>query len=115
MALKDVREIAVSVELDKPRTILFDLNAFAELEDVYGSMENTFAAMQAGSMKAARTMLWAGLLHEDENLTPRQVGRLVTMDNMESVLDAISRALLDAMPEDAADEQAQEAAKADPT
>jgi len=98
MALRDVKPIAVSLTLDKPRTLKFDLNAFAELEEIYGSMEQAFAAMQSGSMKAARTLLWAGLLHEDENLTPRQVGALVTLDNMEPVMDAISTALLDAMP-----------------
>jgi hypothetical protein len=112
-ALRDVKPITVSITLDKPRTLRYDLNAFAELEEIYGSMDQAFAAMQSGSMKAARTLLWAGLLHEDENLTPRQVGALVTLDNMEPVMDAISDALLEAMPSgDASDS---EEAPADPT
>jgi hypothetical protein len=65
-------------------------------------------------MKAARSLLWAGLLHEDENLTPRKVGAMVTLDNMEPVMDAISSALLDAMP-DSGDDTEQEEAPADPT
>ena len=99
MALRDVKEIAITIELDKPRTLLFDLNAFSELEDVYGSMDAAFKAMQTGSMKAARTLLWAGLLHEDESLTVRKVGAMVNMRNLESVMDTISTALLGAMPE----------------
>jgi len=99
-SLKDVKPVTVSLVLDKERTIKYDLNAFAELEDTYGSMEQAFAAMQSGSMKAARTLLWAGLLHEDESLTPRKVGALVTLDKLEPVMDAISEALLEAMPED---------------
>lgn len=114
MALKDVKTVAVPLTLDKPRSLVFDLNAFAELEDVYGSMEKAFAAMQSGSMKAARTLLWAGLLHEDKRLTQRQVGGMVTLDNLEAVMGSISQALLEAMPGgDAA--AAPEAEPADPT
>ena len=35
MALHDIREVRIPIELDKPRTLLFDLNAFAELEDIW--------------------------------------------------------------------------------
>ena len=114
MALHDVRETAIPLVLDKPRLVKYDLNAFAELEEVYGSMDSAFKAMQTGSMKAARTLLWAGLLHEEESLTQKQVGGMVTLENMEAVMDVISRALLDAMPEDG-DAPAQEEAPADPT
>ena len=70
MNLHDIKPIAISLMLDKSRTLKFHLNPFAELEEVYGSVERTFAAMQSNSMKAARTLLWVGLPHEDENLTP---------------------------------------------
>ncbi len=100
MALRDVKEMAVSLVLDKPRTIKFDLNAFAVLEDKYGSMEKAFQAMQSGSIKAARTLLWAGLLHEDENLTERQAGGMVTLARMEEVMDSVTKALTEAMPQE---------------
>ncbi len=38
MALKDVKETFVALTLDKPRNLKFDLNAFALLEDTYGTM-----------------------------------------------------------------------------
>ena len=56
MALHDIREVRIPIELDKPRTLLFDLNAFAELEDKFGSLDQAFQKMQAGSVKATRTL-----------------------------------------------------------
>ena len=113
MALRDVKEISVPLQLDRSRTLKFDLNAFSELEEKYGSMEKAFNAMQGGSMKAARTLLWAGLLHEDDKLTERQVGGMVTLENLETVMDSISKALMEAMPQEEAG-QVQEAVPADP-
>ena len=75
MALHDIREVRIPIELDKPRALLFDLNAFAELEDKFGSLDQAFQKMQQGSVKATRTLLWAGLLHEDETLDRAQGGR----------------------------------------
>lgn len=100
MSLQDVRTKATTVVLDQERHLLFDLNAFAELEDRFGSMSNAFTAMQSGSLKAARALLWAGLLHEDESLTERQVGSMVTLDNIGIVMDVIADALASAMPQD---------------
>ena len=99
MALKDIREITIPIELDRPRGLKFDLNAFAELEDKFGSMDAAFQAMQKGSLKAARTLLWAGLLHEDETLTERKVGGLVTLANLSGIMDSITSALTAAMPD----------------
>ena len=99
MALNDIREITVPIELDRPRGLKFDLNAFAELEDKFGSMDAAFQAMQKGSLKAARTLLWAGLLHEDETLTERKVGGLVTLANLSGIMDSITSALTAAMPD----------------
>ena len=113
MALRDVKSVVVPLLLDKPRTIKFDLNAFAELEEKYGSMEKVFSAMRSGSIKAARTLLWAGLLHEDESLTERTVGSLVTLENLNLVMDGITEALTEALPQD--EVAIQENAPADPT
>ena len=99
MALRDIREITVPLELDRLRSLKFDLNAFAELEDKFGSMDAAFQAMQKGSLKAARTLLWAGLLHEDETLTERRVGSMVTLANMSGIMDKITTALTAAMPD----------------
>ena len=100
MALHDIREVRIPIELDKPRTLLFDLNAFAELEDKFGSLDQAFQKMQQGSVKATRTLLWAGLLHEDEKLTERQVGAMISLTNVERIMEQITDALTAALPED---------------
>ena len=100
MALKDIREVRIPIELDKSRTLLFDLNAFAELEDKFGSLDQAFQKMQQGSVKATRTLLWAGLLHEDEKLTERQVGAMISLTNVETIMEQITEALTAALPED---------------
>lgn len=113
MALQDVKDTGITIELDKPRTLKFDLNAFSELEDKFGNIDKAFAALQKGSIKAARTLLWAGLVHEDEALTERQVGAMVTMENMSGIMETISVALGVAVPQ--GDDMPQEALEnADP-
>ena len=89
--------------MDKPRTLLFDLNGFAELEDKFDSLDQAFQKMQQGSVKGTRTLLWAGLLHEDENLTERQVGAMISLTNVESIMEQITEALTAALPEDTGD------------
>ncbi len=54
-------------------------------------------------MKATRTLLWAGLLHEDENLTERQVGAMISLTNVESIMEQIIEALFAAQLEDTGD------------
>lgn len=100
MALHDIREVRIPIELDKTHTLLFDLNAFAELEDKFGSLNQAFQRMQAGSVKATRTPLWAGLLHEDEKLTERQVGAMISLTNVEHIMEQITEALTATLPED---------------
>ena len=112
MALHDIREVRIPIELDKTRTLLFDLNAFAELEDKFGSLDQAFQKMQQGSVKATRTLLWAGLLHEDESLTERKVGAMISLTNVETIMEQITRALTAALPEDT--EQTENAVAPDP-
>ena len=81
--ISDIREVRIPIELDRPRKLLLDLNAFAELEDKFGSLDQASQKMQQGSVKATRTLLWAGLLHEDENLTECQVGAMISLTNVE--------------------------------
>ena len=64
MALHDIREVRIPIELDKPRTLLFDLNAFAELEDKFGSLDQAFQKMQQGSVKV-RPVLWESTPHSN--------------------------------------------------
>ena len=96
--LKTIKTKNIPIELDRTRYIRYDLNAFAEMEDRYGSVEKAMAAIEEGSIKAVRFILWAGLVHEDETLTERQVGAFVGLQEMSDIQDAILNALESANP-----------------
>lgn len=94
MANKQKNE--VSIMLDKKRTIRFTLNALAEIEDALGVPLSKLSEVELG-VKTVRTMLWAGLLHEDETLTEKQVGNWVDFDNLEEVQTKVTEAFSMAM------------------
>ena len=48
----------------KDRYVRYDLNAFAEMERLYGSMEAANNALTRGSMTDVRRILWLGLIHD---------------------------------------------------
>lgn len=81
----------VEIELDKKRTLRYTLNALAELEDVLGVPLSELEGVQMG-MKQVRAFLWAGLIHEDKELTLEQVGDMVDFENMKEVNDKITEA-----------------------
>lgn len=93
-----IKNKSISVMLDTERHLKFDLNAFACLEELYGSIPEALQALEKGSIKAVRALLWAGLLHEDENLTERQVGSFVGMENLQSISESINAALMNSLP-----------------
>ena len=71
--LDQVREKNVTLNVGgKDRILKYDLNAMAELEDVYGDLDGIQAALSSFSSKALRKFLWAGLIHEDPNLTEKE-------------------------------------------
>jgi hypothetical protein len=100
--LKDVKAKNVKITLSDgvERELRFTLNAMAELEDKYGSIDAAFKALDSNSMKAVRFVLWAGLLHTDEGLTEQQVGNLIDMQCMQDIVATMSDAFGNDMPED---------------
>jgi len=66
----------VTIELDKARNLRYGMNALVKVEELTGKsiikldLENL-------SMKDLRTILFAGLYHEDRDLTPEKVGELI--------------------------------------
>ena len=79
----------VPITLDKERTLYFDLNALVALED---QGINVATINEGVKMSQIRGILWAGLIHEDKDLTMEQVGAMVTFDNIQDVSDCIAKA-----------------------
>ena len=81
----------VEIELDKTRQIRFTLNALAELEDKLGVSLSELEGLNMG-VKQIRTFLWAGLLHEEPELSEQAVGNMVDFDNIEYINEKINEA-----------------------
>ena len=65
----------------KERHLRYDWNALEALEETAGiSLDSLQAVMSDPKqrMRNLRLVLWAGLIHEDETLTPKRVGQLMT-------------------------------------
>ena len=98
--LTDVKSKAIKITLTDgvERTIKFTLNAMAELEDRYGSVEEAFKQLDNNSIKAVRCILWAGLIHEDPDLTEQQVGNLIDIQYMQELMESLGTAFDADMP-----------------
>lgn len=98
--LNDVRAKGTPITLcdGVERELRFTLNALAELEDRYGSVDAAFEALESNSIKAIRFILWAGLIHTDEGLTEQQVGNLIDVQLMQHITETMGKALMSDMP-----------------
>lgn len=82
----------IMIELDRPRRLKYDMNALCEIEDRLGITIAELSTIKVG-MKQTRTIIWAGLVHEDGELTEQQVGSFITMENMVEVQEKMANAL----------------------
>lgn len=100
--LKDVKSSGTPITLNDgvERELKFTLNALAEMEDRYGSVDAAFKELDKGSIKAVRFVLWAGLMHTDDNLTERQVGNLIDTKCMEDIMTQLGVAFKNDVPAD---------------
>lgn len=106
MPVSDVRVKPVPIMLDKERTLKYDLNAFAEIEERFGTVQKAFDELQQQKLKAVRAVLWAGLIHEDPKLTERQVGSLLSLGDLATILPAVTEAITAALPQVSPEDEA---------
>ena len=108
--VNDVKQHAnpVTMELGgKKRTLQFDMNAFAELEKRFGSIDDAMEQLASGKMGDIKIILWAALIHEEVEefdeftgeptkygITPYQVGSFIKNPMM---LQEVSAKLGEAM------------------
>lgn len=79
----------VTINLDKPRNLRFDLNAMSAYEEATGS--SAFAIGDNINAKSIRALLWASLIHEDEDLTLEDVGAMIHTGNMSEITSKINQ------------------------
>jgi hypothetical protein len=83
----------VIINLDKPRTLRFGINALAKIEDVTGKPLMHLDLNSIG-IKDLLAIVYSGLYHEDKNLTIDQVGDLIDeYSNLNDVAESVGKAL----------------------
>ena len=84
----------VAIQLDKPRRLKYDLNAFALLKEQHGI--NLFESddKRLQDPAAVRAILWAGLVHEDPAVTIGAVGSFVDLGNLREVSEKVAEAMM---------------------
>ncbi len=95
-----VRTKTVPVVIDgKPHSLRYDLNAFADIESQYDDIDKALVALGKGSPTAMRVVLWAGLRHENEKLTIREVGVMFGMPEIDAISNEMTEAIESSLPE----------------
>lgn len=84
---------------DRNYELKFDMNTFCELEEIYGDIDKAFDDLQNRKVKAIRALIYSAIKAEDESVTLKEVGRMLTINDMERLGTAINEALNMAMPE----------------
>lgn len=95
------KDTSITLSDGVERHLKFDLNALAEIEDKFGTVDAGFEELDKGSIKAVRFILWAGLVHEDESLTEQRVGSLIDIQYLQSIMQSMGDAMQNDMPESA--------------
>lgn len=103
---KDLQVQTTTIELKgRKYEMNFDLNAMAELEDIFGSLQIAIAELKKKKLKAVRSFLYAVLKSTDESLTEFEVGRLIDMNNFTTIERAITKLINNAFEEGEEDEK----------
>ena len=93
------KDTSITLSDGVERHLKFDLNALAEIEDKFGTVDAGFEELDKGSIKAVRFILWAGLVHEDENLTEQKVGSLIDIQYLQEIMNSMGSAMQNDLPE----------------
>lgn len=89
--MKQVKK--VFVQLDKKRQLHLDFNAMVAFEDETGTSLFEMKDTDSMSAKTIRALLWACLLHEDESLDIKDVGKFVTLSNIQEISEKLGEAM----------------------
>ncbi len=82
------------------REVYFSLNAMADLEEKYGSVEAAFDKCAQNNISAIRYLLWCLLnTSAEEQITERQVGELINLQNLGELMETVMDYLEEAMPQ----------------
>ena len=84
-----------TIKLDRERTLRIDANALADAEEkLAGPVLERIGRGRLG-IREIRALLWAGLRHEDPELTLEGAGEFITAESLPRISKALNGALND--------------------
>jgi hypothetical protein len=100
--IKKLRREPVVIDIGDgvERKLRYTLNSFALIEEKYGTIDKAMEILKSGSIAAIRFVLWAGLIHEDENLSERYVGSQIDLSDLEDLAEKMNKAMMGDLPQD---------------
>ena len=100
--IEKVRKAPVVVDIGDgvERKLRYTLNSFALIEEKYGTIDKAMEILESGSIAAVRFVLWAGLVHEDENLSEHYVGDQIDLSDLEGLAEKMNKAMMGDLPQD---------------
>ena len=99
MTNADKARPGVQIELDRQRTVLYDLNAYCLMEENAGGKFLSGIDWNQIGARDLRLLLWAGLVHEDPSLTAADVGKMIDMARVPEIMDRVQQALTNSVPQ----------------
>ena len=98
--IQAVRPVKHTIDLGDgvEREIEFSLNAMADLEEKYGTIENAFNKVQDNNISSIRFLLWCLLNNGEQEISEREVGRLINMRNLNDLMNSVMDYMEEAMP-----------------
>lgn len=116
--VKDVKQHAEPVYItlgEEKHRLQYDMNAFAELEKRFGTLNAALDSISSGRMTDIRLILWAGIIHDqveefDEitgepikyKVTPYQLGSHIQMTDLPEISELLAKAFSGSMPSEEA-------------
>ena len=86
----------VTINLDRPRTLRYGMNALATIEDITGKSILSLDLNNVG-VKDLLAIVYGGLYHEDKTLTIEKVGELIDdYSDLTEIAEKIGEALTEA-------------------
>ena len=90
----------VVLELDKPRRLRFGINQLVLIEELTGKKLTNAGAFAEFGIKEIRDLVYCGLCHEDNALTPAIVGDLIDeYADIQSCFEKVGEAISMAFPQ----------------
>ena len=94
----DIRQRAITLQLDKKRKLIYDFNAFCLIEEELESLGNAFDLLSRQNYHGLRFLLLAGLLHDNSDMDIETVGEMADFGDLFMLQVEISQAIWQALP-----------------